>query len=102
MYYAFLGMMLLDIVGRLISTGLRYLSIGAVSYYGVNFVVGELKDYIISNFVSAPTLVLHILGLLKVDIAINIILSAVTTRMVLAGIDKVADGRRKFQGVLKA
>jgi hypothetical protein len=39
-------------------------------------------------------LVLHILGLMKVDIAINIILGAVTTRIILAGIDKAADMRR--------
>ena len=65
--------MLFDIVGRLVTTGMRYLSIGAVSYYGVNFVVGEAKDYIINNFVTAPQLVQQILGLMKVDVAVNIL-----------------------------
>jgi hypothetical protein len=102
MYYGYLALMLFDIIGRLITTGMRYLSIGAVSYYGVNFVVGEAKDYIIANFITAPPLVQHILGLLKVDVAVNILLAAVTTRLILAGIDKAADGRKKYQTVFRA
>lgn len=102
MYYGYLALMLFDIVGRLVTTGMRYLSIGAVSYYGVNFVVGEAKDYIIANFITAPPLVQHILGLLKVDVAVNIMLAAITTRLILAGIDKAADGRKKYQTVFRA
>jgi len=102
MYYAYFALMLFDIVGRLVTTGMRYLSIGAVSYYGVNFVVGEAKDYIINNFVTAPQLVQQILGLMKVDVAVNILLSAVSMRLILAGIDKVADGRKKYQTVFRA
>ncbi|MFT5781185.1 MAG: hypothetical protein ACI9EB_000546 [Pseudomonas sp.] len=94
MWWALLATTLFEIVGRLGSTALRYLGVGAVSYYGINFVVGELKDYVLANFITAPPLVLHILGLMKVDIAINIILGAVTTRIILAGIDKAADMRR--------
>jgi hypothetical protein len=102
MYYAYLGLMLFDIVGRLVTTAMRYLSIGAVTYYGVNFVVGESKDYILANFITAPPLVQHILGLMKVDIAINILLSAISMRLILAGIDKVADGRKKYQTTFRA
>jgi hypothetical protein len=102
MYYAYLAVMLFDIIGRLVTTGMRYLSIGAVTYYGVNFIVGEAKDYILANFITAPPLVQHILGLLKVDIAVNILLAAVTTRVILAGIDKAADGRKKYQTVFRA
>src|SRR3990167_4016566 len=102
MYYAYFAMMLFDIVGRLVTTGMRYLSIGAVTYYGINFVVNEAKDYILANFITAPPLVQHILGLMKVDVAVNILLSAVSMRLIFAGIDKVADGRKKYQTVFRA
>ena len=93
MWYALLASTLFEIVGRLVTTAMRYIGVGAVTYVGVNFVVGELKDYILANFVAAPPLVQNILGLLKVDIAINIVLAAVTTRLILAGID-TADRQR--------
>jgi hypothetical protein len=72
-------------------------SVGLIRYVGINFVVDELKNYILANFVTAPVLVQHILGLLKVDIAVNIILAAVTTRLILAGIDKAADTRLELR-----
>jgi len=93
MWWALLASTLFEIVGRLVTTAMRYVGVGAVTYVGVNFVVGELKDYILANFVTAPVLVQHILGLFKADVAVNIILAAVTTRLILAGIDK-ADKRR--------
>lgn len=94
MWWALLASTLFEIVGRLVTTAMRYVGVGAVSYVGINFVVDELKNYILANFFAAPVLVQHILGLLKVDIAVNIILAAVTTRLILAGIDKAADIRR--------
>lgn len=94
MWWALLATTLFEIGGRLASTALRYLGVGAVSYYGINFVIGELKDYVLSNVLSAPDYILNILGLLKVDIAINILLGAVTARIILAGLDKATDSRR--------
>ncbi|MCY1376852.1 hypothetical protein D9M69_643760 [compost metagenome] len=37
----------------------------------------------------------QILGLAKIDVAINMMLAAVVTRAVLSGLDKLADRRRK-------
>lgn len=91
MWYAMIGIMLLDLVKSLVLKTLTVLGVGAVTYVGVNFVIGELKDYVLANFVTAPVLVQHILGLLKVDVAINIIFSAVAMRLTLAGVSKTKD-----------
>ncbi|MOA46299.1 hypothetical protein D3C78_1687940 [compost metagenome] len=37
----------------------------------------------------------QILGLAKIDVAINMMLAAVVTRAVLSGLDKAADRKRK-------
>lgn len=94
MWWGLFFSFLFETVGRLASTAMRYVGIGTVSYLGINFVIDELKNYILSNIVTAPILVQHILGLLKVDIAVNILLAAISTRLLLAGIDKAADIRR--------
>jgi hypothetical protein len=39
------------------------------------------------------------MGILKVDVAVNIILSAITTKVTLRGIDKLTDTKTKLGGI---
>lgn len=53
-----------------------------------------MVDYITSNMSRGNIDIQMILGLAKVDVAINIMISAVTTRMIIAGLDKAQDRKR--------
>lgn len=83
----------------LVKMVLKALGIGLVSYVGINFILGQITDVIINNALSLPVSVQQILGLLKFDVALNIILSAVATRLTLRGIDKATDSKSKLTGV---
>lgn len=83
----------------LVKMVLKALGIGLVSYVGINFILTQITDVIINNALSLPVSVQQILGLMKFDVAVNIILSAVTTRLTLRGIDKATDTKSKLSGV---
>jgi ABC-type dipeptide/oligopeptide/nickel transport system permease component len=83
----------------LVKMVLKALGIGVVSYVGINFILSQITDVIINNALSLPVAVQQILGLMKFDVAVNIILSAVTTRLTLRGIDKATDTKSKLAGV---
>lgn len=83
----------------LVKMVLKALGIGLVSYVGINFILGQITDVVINNALSLPLSVQQLLGLMKFDVAINIILSAVTTRLTLRGFDKATDSKTKLGGV---
>ena len=78
---------------------LRVLGIGMVSYLGINFVIGQAKDYMLANMGNVAQSIQMVLGLAKIDVALNMYFAAITTRMVLTGIDKLADRRTKLGNV---
>lgn len=78
---------------------LKALGVGVVSYVGINLVLSEATDIIMVNMLGLPIEVQQILGLLKVDVAINIILSAITTKLTLSGINKMTDTKSKLTGI---
>lgn len=78
---------------------LKALGVGVVSYVGINLVLSEATDVIMVNMLGLPIEVQQILGLLKVDVAINIILSAITTKLTLSGINKMTDTKSKLTGI---
>ena len=88
------------IVVPLVIKVLKALGIAAVSYVGINLVLEQASNYIQSQMGQTTLLMQQMLGLAKVDIAINLYLAAITTRAVLAGMNKVS-GRKK-DSVLKA
>lgn len=90
---------LASIVGPLAAKILTSLGIGMVSYVGINLLLAQVKSYILSSFVGAPADVLAILGLLKVDVSINIILAAVTARAVISGMNRSTGTRKQLGGV---
>jgi exosortase/archaeosortase len=82
------------IVGPLVKTALRAIGFGFVTYFGFNAIIGAARDYMITNMGNAGIVIQQILGLAKVDVAINIMLSAVFTRFIIAGINKAQDRKR--------
>lgn len=78
---------------------LKGLGVGLVSYVGINVVLSQATDIILQNFSSLPIQLQQVMGLLKVDVAVNIILSAITTRIVLKGFSRVTDSKTKLEGL---
>lgn len=76
-----------SIVGRVLIA----LGIGYVSYTGINALLTWIKSQVVAYLVGAPGTVVAIMGLLKIDVAVSIIFSALAARLVLQGLtsDKV-------------
>ena len=87
---------LTTILGPLVSKVLTGLGIGAVSYVGINIMLDQVKNMVVSSFGAAGSDTLMLLGLAKVDIAINIVLSAVTARAVYAGMNAATGTIKKL------
>lgn len=80
----FLGSIIAGLAFRVLaSIGFAY-----VAYRGISFLINSTKTYIISMFSAMPPEAAAILGLLRVDIAINIIIAAIVARLLLSGMDK--------------
>lgn len=97
MHFAWLFTLLSTAVVPLAKKLLTALGIGMVTYVGVNFALDQAKAQLMANMSGLPADVAMLMGLFKFDIAINIVLSAVTTRLALAGVDK-ASGAKKSLG----
>lgn len=90
MHFYYLAILFVTIATPIVKMVLRSVGVGAVTYYGINVILGQAKDYIISSIGHANPALQGIMGLAKLDVAINIYLAAITTRLVLAGMDKVS------------
>lgn len=78
------------VVSGLVFRALASLGFAYVSYTGLTSVIDSLKVHIVGLFSSVPSDVVMILGLAKIDVAFNIMLSAVVARLALAGMDRVS------------
>ncbi len=67
---------------------LRALGFSAVTFTGVTVVMDKAKDYVFSNIGALPASWLQLLGVLQVDVAINILFSAYIARAVMWGMNK--------------
>lgn len=63
------------------------LGFAAISYVGLKLVIDQLKDYAFSSLGALPIEWINVLGLLKIDVCLNIIFSAYLARMVLSGMN---------------
>lgn len=79
-----------------VQTILKYLGIMGVVYFGVSFAIGTLFDFIKAGLQGVPAQMLSILGILKFDLAINIYISALTTYLIIKGLDKASDRKKSF------
>lgn len=97
MQFVYLVIVAIQVLGPLVRMVLKMLGIGVVSFIGINVILGQIQDYIHSQLGNAPGPLQALLGIAKFDVAISIYLAAVTTRFVLAGMDKLS-GRKKSLG----
>lgn len=94
MQFLFIAQLIISIAGPIVTLVLKMLGFGFVTYTGINFGLDQVKDYILANSGGMAPQIVGILGLAKVDICMNIMLSAVATRALLAGVDKATDRKR--------
>lgn len=87
------------IVGPLAAKILTSLGLGAVTYIGITALLAAVRTYVIGSVGGLPGDIAMLFGLLKVDIAINIMLSAVTARAVVAGMNKTTGKKTGFGSV---
>jgi hypothetical protein len=82
---------LVSAAGSFVGRALIALGIGYVSYTGISALLNWIKSQVVSYLAGAPTNVVAIMGLLKIDVAVSIIFSAFAARLVLQGLtsDKV-------------
>lgn len=99
MHFAWLFTLLSTAVVPLAKKLLSALGIGAVSYVGINFVIDSARAELMSNMAGIPLDIAQLMGLYKFDIAINIVIAAVTTRMVLAGVNKLSGTRKSIGSI---
>lgn len=99
MQFALLWSFLGTVVGPLVMKVLKALGIGAISYVGINAVLDQAKDAILSNMAGLPADVASLMGLFKFDVAINITLAAVSTRFLLAGVNSLTGTKKKIGSI---
>lgn len=85
------------IIGPLAAKLLTSLGMGAVTYVGITAVLAAARGSLLGNVNGMPADVLSLLGLIKLDIAVNIMLAAVTARAVLSGVNKTT-GKKTMLG----
>ncbi|NHQ85295.1 DUF2523 domain-containing protein [Iodobacter sp. HSC-16F04] len=68
--------------------------VGVVSYSGISKLLDNIKLDIIQNLKDIPIEIVQVMGLLKIDVCISILLSAFTAKLVISGL--TASGMRKW------
>lgn len=94
MQFLFIVQMLVIIVGPLVNMVLKMLGFGFVSYVGFNLIIGQAQDYMFGLMGDLGPVIQGILGLAKFDVVVNLYFAAISTRFVIAGIDKATDRKR--------
>lgn len=94
MQWVWLAQFLMMIIGPAVRYLFQLIGFGFVTFVGFNALISTVKDYIIAQISGAPVAVLNILGLAKIDICVSIFFSAVTTRLIIAGVNKATDRKR--------
>lgn len=94
MQFLFIVQMLVIILGPLVKMVLKMIGFGFVSYIGFNLIIGQAQDYLFGLMGNVGPVIQGILGLAKFDVVVNLYFAAISTRFMLAGIDKATDRRR--------
>lgn len=94
MQFLFIVQLLVIILGPLVKMVLRILGFGFVTYIGFNLIIGQAQDYLFGMMGDVGPVIQGVLGLAKFDVVVNLYFAAISTRFMLAGIDKATDRRR--------
>ena len=76
---------LLSIAGSLVGRVLLSLGIGYLTFTGVDASIGWAKTAFLSGLTGIPAAAVGLAGLMKVGVCVSMLLSAVTARVTLAG-----------------
>jgi len=95
MQFLFVAQLIVMMVQPLVSFVLRFLGLGVASYIGINLLLEQAKDYIFAQSSALIPQVAGVLGLAKIDVAVNIYLAAVMTSFIMKGLNKGGDSMRK-------
>jgi len=85
---------LLQVLGSVVGRVMLAIGLGYASYTGLSTLLTWAKSNIESNIGALGSVAVGILGTLKVDVAISIIFSAMTIRLVLKGL--TSDSMKKI------
>ncbi|MFV0457087.1 MAG: DUF2523 domain-containing protein [Pseudomonas sp.] len=94
MHFLFIVQMLVIVLGPLVKMVLKMIGFGFVTYMGFNLIIGQAQDYLFGLMGEVGPVIQGILGLAKFDVVVNLYFAAISTRFLLAGIDKATDRRR--------
>ncbi|WP_104097661.1 DUF2523 domain-containing protein [Stutzerimonas kunmingensis] len=94
MQFLFIVQMLVIILGPLVKMVLKMIGFGFVSYVGFNLIIGQAQSYLFGLMGDVGPVIQGILGLAKFDVVVNLYFAAISTRFMLAGIDKATDRKR--------
>jgi hypothetical protein len=94
MHFLYVAQLLIIILGPLVKMVLRIIGFGFVTYVGFNLIIGEAQSYLFARMGEIGPIIQQILGLAKFDVVVNIYFAAISTRFLLAGIDKATDRKR--------
>jgi hypothetical protein len=75
---------------------LQAFGIGAVVFSGLTVVLEQLKQIVLDQFAGLPSDIVLIIGLMKIDVAFNIILSSILARMILSGINSTTGKKKTY------
>lgn len=83
---AAIGGMLLSIVGSMVGRVMVALGISVITYTGISATIDALKADAIAALRALPPELFSLLAYMKVGVALSIITSAITARLVLSGL----------------
>ena len=66
---------------------LKAFGIGAVTFTGLTVLTSQIKSYVLEQFAGLPSDVVMLIGLMKIDVGFNMILSAVLARAIRSGMN---------------
>lgn len=81
---------LIAAIGSFIVQALIGLAFGVVTYTGMQVAMDWFLNGFISNINSLPSQLVQVIALLRFDSAISIIMSAITVRLVMQGLNQLS------------
>lgn len=87
--FSLLGFGIKELVLRVVVA----LGFGLITTYGIYALFDQIKTHFSAQFTGLPADVLAILGIMQIDVAFTMILSAAAAKQVLLGWNKLTDKR---------
>jgi len=89
-FISYLGMSIMEFVKR----GAVAIGFGITTYFGAYFLLNQLEDVIQNSLNGLPADVLALLGIMQIDVAATMIISATLAKFTLQGWNKLTDSRK--------